>query len=108
MGLSLLWLNRSVIANSCCLRDCRTYARETPCNSEAAGRCLAATAGSVAGTGLFLVPWGTEIAAWIREGRAGQRRDAMEQQQGLISEKHLRSQCTLNAPEASYSVFCCA
>lgn len=31
----------------------------------------------------------------------------MEQQQGLISEKHLRSRCMLNAPEASYLVFRC-
>lgn len=72
---SLLCLNRAVIANSRPLRDCRAYTGEGAYNSETAERHLAATAVSVAATGLFLVLRGTGMAAWIREGRAGQMRD---------------------------------
>lgn len=43
-----------------------------------------------------------EAAASLLEGCSG----AIAQ--GLISEKHLRSQCTLIAPETSHSIFCCA
>lgn len=73
--LSLLCLNRAVTANSCPLGGCRAYAGEGSCNSETAGRHLAATAVLGAGTGLFLVLRGTGMAARIREGRAGQMRD---------------------------------